>query len=91
MMWSRSAGLLARVSQLIRSAGAEPRGGTPPKPPDADLRPRVDRLEQMVEALQDQVYRHEQREEERFANLERSVQPDELARALSADARRRGI
>jgi hypothetical protein len=52
---------------------------------------RVDRLEQMAEALQDQLYRQARRQDERFTALHHSLQPDEMARALNADARRRGI
>jgi hypothetical protein len=66
-------------------------GTTPRATPDASLEVRVDRLEQMVEALQDQLYRQARQADERYVALQQSLRPDEMARALSADARRRGI
>jgi hypothetical protein len=80
-----------RVRRTVRPSQAKLLGALPSKPSETDLRVRVERLEQMVEGLQDQVYRRAQQDDERFAELQRSVQPDELARALSDDARRRGI
>ena len=52
---------------------------------------RVDRLEAQLEALQDAVHRDAIRRDEQQARLERKTEPDELARALSSDARRRGL
>ena len=52
---------------------------------------RVDRLEDQLEALQDAVHRDAIRRDEQQARLERKTEPDELARALSSDARRRGL
>ena len=52
---------------------------------------RVDRLEVQLEALQDAVHRDAIRRDEQQARLERKTEPDELARALSSDARRRGL
>jgi len=51
----------------------------------------VDRLEAQLEALQDAVHRDAIRRDEQQARLERKTEPDELARALSSDARRRGV
>lgn len=62
-----------------------------PEPDAADLADRVRRLETTVEALQDQVHRQSQRHEREVAELRRSLRPEELVRALSADARRRGL
>jgi hypothetical protein len=92
-MPSRETGVIRRIAHLVRPTVARRRrpNATPPGPPDANLEGRVDRLEQMVEALQDQLYRQAQREDERFAALYHSLQPDEMARALDTDARRRGI
>jgi hypothetical protein len=56
-----------------------------------DLRARVDALEGLVEGLQDALYRQSRHEDERIDELRRRLEPDELARALSADARRRGL
>ena len=55
------------------------------------LERRVAELEGVVEALQDSVHREWVRGDDRTAELERKTQPDEIARALSEDARRRGI
>jgi hypothetical protein len=55
------------------------------------LHQRVDHLEKVVEGLQDAIHRDSIRHEERMAELERKTDPDELAKALSDDARRRGI
>jgi hypothetical protein len=80
-----------RFGRTVRPSRAKFFGALPSRPSESDLKVRVERLEQMVEGLQDQVYRKAQQDDERFAELHRSVQPDELARALSEDARRRGI
>ena len=56
-----------------------------------ELGRRVDRLEAQLEALQDAVHRESIRRDEQQARLERKTEPDELARSLSSDARRRGL
>ena len=56
-----------------------------------ELSRRVDRLETQLEALQDAVHRDAVRRDEQQARLERKTEPDELVRALSNDARRRGL
>jgi hypothetical protein len=56
-----------------------------------ELGRRVDRLEAQLEALQDAVHRDAIRRDEQQARLERKTEPDEVARALSSDARRRGL
>ena len=59
-----------------------------------DLRPleqRLEHLEALVEGLQDAVHRDSLRHEERMADLERKTEPESMAKALSDDARRRGI
>jgi hypothetical protein len=55
------------------------------------LRERVNALEAMVEGLQDAVYRQAVQQDQRFDELERRIEPDVLARALSEDARKRGL
>ena len=55
------------------------------------LRERLDRLETAFYGLQDAVHRETVRQNERIDALEKSTRPDELSRALSADARRRGL
>ena len=59
--------------------------------PVTELGRRVDRLEAQLEALQDAVHRDAVRRDEQQARLERRTEPDEIARALSSDARRRGL
>jgi hypothetical protein len=70
----------------------------PPEPEPAPAAPdlalmqdRMDALESAFEGLQDSVYRQAQRHERELAALERRLQPGEIARSLSEDARRRGI
>jgi hypothetical protein len=67
----------------------EPQDAAPA--PEAALRERVERLETVVEGLQDALYRQAQHHDEDFEELRRSLHPEEIARALSADARRRGL
>jgi uncharacterized coiled-coil protein SlyX len=55
------------------------------------LEQRVASLESVVEALQDAVHREWVRHDDKAAELERKTRPHEIARALSEDARRRGI
>jgi hypothetical protein len=67
--------------------------GAPPAP-QPDLQPifaRLDALEAMVEGLQDSVDRQVRRQDERLDEMARRIAPDELARSLSADARKRGL
>jgi hypothetical protein len=83
-----------RVGRLARMLGRRP-GATRGRPsPAADLRPifeRLDALEAMVESLQDAVDRQARRHDERLNELAHQLQPSELARVLSEDARRRGL
>jgi len=57
----------------------------------AELARRVDRLEAQLEGLQDAVHRDAKRRDEQQTRLERKTDPDEIARSLSDDARRRGL
>ena len=57
----------------------------------ASLHRRVDRLEAQLEALQDAVHRDAVRRDEQQTLLERKTDPAEIARALSDDARMRGL
>lgn len=56
-----------------------------------DIVERVDRLEALVEGLQDSVYREARRQDERMDELHARTEPAEIAKALSDDARRRGL
>ena len=55
------------------------------------LEERVDQLEALLEGLQDAVYRESVREDGRIDALEKKSEPAEISRALSRDARERGI
>jgi uncharacterized coiled-coil protein SlyX len=55
------------------------------------LEARMSHLEKALEGLQDAVYRQAQLEEENIGELRKRMAPDQLARDLSQDARRRGL
>jgi hypothetical protein len=64
--------------------------------PDSGLRverlaARVEHLEAELEGLQDAVHRRALAEDEQIDDLRRRTAPDQLARDLSDDARRRGL
>ena len=82
-----------------RAAGAANRrcprhrpGPSPSRPtsPSACER-RVTRLEAQVEDLQDALHRATVRQERHFEDVDHRLDPAVLARALSEDARRRGL
>lgn len=89
-------GLIARIRQ-IRSVSAEPREHAPAStgsPGQEELRAletRIAHLEQLVQGLQDSVHRESTRLTKRMTDLEARVQPAALGRAMSDDARRRGL
>jgi hypothetical protein len=58
---------------------------------ELELHARIAHLETTLEALQDSVYRDKLRFEQEIAELRKLVSPDTMARALSDDARRRGL
>jgi cell division protein FtsB len=91
----RRSGLLGRVVQLARSRRA---AGAAAQAPAAGydrrievLEARVDQLEALVEGLQDAFHRESVRDHERIAALEKRSEPSEISRALSRDARERGL
>jgi hypothetical protein len=67
------------------------RPGARPSDVERDLTVRMERLESVVEGLQDAVYRQAQQHDSEIADLRKRTDPTEIARALSADARRRGL
>jgi hypothetical protein len=80
------------MSRLGRLLGPRPGAGpADPAPELGALVARVDALEAMVEALQDSVDRQARRTDDRLDELARQVQPGQLARLLSEDARKRGL
>jgi hypothetical protein len=55
------------------------------------LEARVEHLEAELEGLQDAVHRRAVAEDERIDALRRRTEPEQVARDLSEDARRRGL
>lgn len=55
------------------------------------LEDRVSHLEGLLEGLQDAVHRESIRRNEEAARIQRRTAPHEMARALSEDARKRGL
>jgi hypothetical protein len=74
------------ASQPHASSGADP-----VEPQLAELRERLEHLETAFEGLQDAVHRESVRQHKQIDDLIKSMQPAALARALSDDARRRGV
>ena len=79
----RGTGSTPDVTSALRTRADEVRS--------AELNARVAHLEQLVQGLQDSVYRESRRQEKRIADLEAQIEPDALAAALSEQARRRGL
>jgi uncharacterized coiled-coil protein SlyX len=57
----------------------------------AALEQRLGHLERLIEGLQDAVHRESVRTQKQLHELERKTEPGEINRALSQDARERGI
>jgi hypothetical protein len=66
-------------------------GGASPDPQLRALEARIAHLEQLVEGLQDSVYREAERQSKLIAELEARMQPAALGAALSQNARERGL
>jgi hypothetical protein len=75
-----------RIGKLARA-----RRSAPQRDDLRRLEQRLEHLEALVEGLQDAIHRDSVRHEERMAELERKTEPEALAKALSDDARRRGL
>jgi hypothetical protein len=87
--------ILGRVVQVRRGRRASDAAS---QAPDAGherriqaLERRIDQLEALLEGLQDAVHRESVREGERISALEKRSEPSEISRALSRDARERGL
>jgi hypothetical protein len=89
----RRAGLLDRVAQLgRRMRAADPRARADAQERRVEgLEERVDQLATLLDGLQDSVHRESVREGGRIGALEKRTGPGEISRALSRDARQRGI
>jgi hypothetical protein len=55
------------------------------------LEARIDHLEGALEGLQDGVYRQAVLEDDKIGEVRRRIAPEQMARELSRDARRRGL
>jgi hypothetical protein len=85
----------ARIAQLRRGKrAADPTSETPEARHERRievLEGRVAQLEALLEGLQDAVHRESVREGGRIDALEKRTEPSEISRALSRDARERGL
>jgi hypothetical protein len=52
---------------------------------------RLERLEKVLEGLQDALYRHEVLQDKSNGELRRRMEPHQMTRDLGQDARRRGL
>jgi hypothetical protein len=84
---------LQRLSGELRGTRplAEGVGGHPTPAEVEALRQRLNRLETMVEGLQDALYRQAVAHDQQLEEIARRIEPEAMARALSDDARRRGL
>ena len=82
---------MKKVRARIAGMLGERRRGHPPDDRLERLEQRLRHVETLVEGLQDAVHRDSIRHEERMSQLEQKTEPDAIARALSDDARRRGL
>jgi hypothetical protein len=86
------AGLIARIRQIRRTDEASSQALRKPDTIALQvLQARIEHLEQLVEALQDSVYRESERHAKRITELEARIEPGALSVALSTDARERGL
>lgn len=88
--------LIDRIRQIRRTAAiaAEPaktRGVTPEPDRLKALETRVEHLEKLLQGLQDSVHRESSRQARQLSDLETRMQPAVLGRALTDDARERGL
>ena len=91
----KAAVIRAVVMRLWRRPGAARSGSGSPEAGWEQrletLAARVEHLEAQLEGLQDAVYRQAVLEQEHIADLRRRTEPEQLARDLGQDARRRGL
>jgi uncharacterized coiled-coil protein SlyX len=102
---SKPTKLLGRVGRFWRQAAerrspaaASPGASAPPARAGAGyasrveaLEVRMEHLEAALEGLQDALYRQAVLGDKRADELRRRTEPDEMARELGRDARRRGL
>lgn len=78
------------LSRLWRRSSPEPQDSAWPRRVES-LEARVEHLEAELEGLQDAVHRRSVAEDQQIDDLRRRTAPEQLARDLSEDARRRGL
>ena len=88
--------LIARIRQIRRAAKSiddpiESLGGDRDRDRLSALEERITQLEALVQGLQDSVHRESSRHSERITELEARIQPSAMGKALSDDARARGL
>jgi hypothetical protein len=84
---------LRQIGQTGRTAEAQPASdaGDPSDARIVLLEERIAHLEQLLEGLQDSVYRESERHSKQIAELEVRLEPGALREAMSKDARERGL
>lgn len=80
-----------RVAPADSTSGPDANAPGPGWEPLRDLETRVAHLEQLVQGLQDSVYRESQRHDRRLSTLEALTEPAALASALSKHSREHGL
>ena len=80
--------MLDRIRGLTRRRKAR---AAPPLDRIESLEKRVTHLETMIEGLQDAVHREITRTNDQIDELRKRTEPAELTRALSEEARHRGL
>jgi len=88
--------MIGRLRQLRRASPATDQSGVPSLSGSGQddlraLQARIAHLEQLVQGLQDSVHRESTRLSKRIGEVEARIQPAVLGRALSDDARDRGL
>ena len=95
MMIGEREGLIARIRQIRRTAAPRERPNSDAKGPHADrlqaLEARVAHVENLLEGLQDSVYRESERHAKLIAELQNQVSPQAMGAALAEEARDRGL
>ena len=88
-------GLIARIRHVRRVATVRDRAKSDAESPQGDrlraLETRVAHLEQLLEGLQDSVYRESERHAKLIADLQAQIEPGTMGAALADDARNRGL
>ena len=85
--------LIARIRRVAKTPDeeAKPSAVDPVQDRLRVLEARITHLEALVQGLQDSVHREASRQTKRIAELETRTQPRALGKALSEDARARGL